>query len=144
MTAHSRVILRVPIRNILRTGDEYRRMGHTWDPKGPEQRRVCFIKLPGNPRLEKNRCVLTTRGNGKHPWACVPLMSKRTLRRTAEGARRVGPEVQHRHQTGRRRSQNVGGFDSVKGQGPSRITQLLSGNTTLNQSRHIAEAYAIC
>ena len=154
MTAHPRVILRFAIWNLLRRR-KYQRLGHAWNQKGPKQGLVGFIKFPGNPRLGEDRCVLTTRGNGKHPWACVPLMSKCTLRTTAKGARQIDPEVQRRHPTGtlevsRRLTKtfrqmqhvshvtkpNVRSFDWVKGQGPSRITQLKSRSTTLNQSSH--------
>ena len=145
MTAHPRVIVRFPICNLLHTSTEGRRtLGD--QPSSSQATRAW----------EKNRCVLTTRGNGKHHWAC------QTYHITAKGARRVGPtgtlEASRGHgevhvdfrrltKTFRRiqhvthvAKPNIGGFDWVKGQGPSRITQLPPRNTTRKpKPPHVAE-----
>ena len=51
--------------NLLRTRDEYRRLGHAWNPKGPNQGRVGFLKFPGNqPALGKE----SVRAHDERQW----------------------------------------------------------------------------
>ena len=87
MTAHPRV--------ILRQQGRVPKDGARLESQGTRTRTCRLHQVPRQPALGKE----SVRAHDERQWE-TSLMSKRTWRITAKGARRVGRELQRRHPTG--------------------------------------------